>query len=75
MPVVLYKTPPITRKIEEQLAELDELRRQLGQLVGQGGLWLGTLRRLVQATSIESSTSIEGFHVPTYDAVAIVSGE
>lgn len=72
---MLYETPPLSRKIEQRLAELDELRRQLGQQIGQGGLWLGTLRRLVQATSIESSTSIEGFHVPTEDAVAIVSGE
>lgn len=72
---MLYEAPPIARNIGERLAELDELRRQLGQQVGQGGLWLGTLRRLVQATSIESSTSIEGFHVPTEDAVAIVSGE
>lgn len=72
---MLYATPPLTRGIDERLAELDELRKRLGQQVGQGGLWLGTLRRLVQATSIESSTSIEGFHVPTEDAVAIVSGE
>jgi Fic family protein len=72
---VLYETPPISGKIEQRLAELDELRRQLGRQIGQGGLWLGTLRRLVQATSIESSTSIEGFHVTTEDAVAIVSGE
>jgi len=34
---------------------------------------MGTLRRLVQATSVESSTSIEGFHVSTEAAVAIVS--
>lgn len=71
---MLYETPPITPNLEGRLAELDELRRQLGQRVDQGGLWLGTLRRLVQATSIESSTSIEGFHVPTEVAVAIVSG-
>jgi Fic family protein len=72
---VLYATPRLTRKTAKGLAELDELRRQLGQQVGQAGLWLGTLRRLVRATSIESSTSIEGFHVPTEVAMAIVSGE
>jgi Fic family protein len=36
---------------------------------------MGTLRRLVRATSVESSTSIEGFHVSPEDAVALVSGE
>jgi Fic family protein len=72
---MLYETPRLTGNIEQRLVELDELRRQLGQQIGQGGLWLGTLRRLVQATSIVSSTSIEGFHVPTEDAVAIVIGE
>ena len=71
---MLFETPPSPPRIEGRLSALAALRRQLGQQVGQGGLWLGTLRRLVQATSIESSTSIEGFHVPTEDAVAIVSG-
>lgn len=71
---MLYNTPRPTPGMSERLAELDELRRQLGQQFGTAGLWLGTLRRLVQATSIESSTSIEGFHVPTAEAVAIVSG-
>src|SRR6202035_4594430 len=61
--------------MEARLAELDELRRSLGRQVGEGGLWLGTLRRLIQATSIESSTSIEGFHLPIDEAGAIVSGE
>jgi Fic family protein len=71
---VLYRTPQLTQKTLERLGELDEVRRRLGTQVGGAGLWLGTLRRLVQATSIESSTSIEGFHLPTDDAVAIVSG-
>ena len=72
---MLYSTPALTSRIEEQLSELDELRASLGRQVGGAGLWLGALRRLVQASSIESSTSIEGFHVATDEAVAIVSGE
>src|SRR6266487_533666 len=72
---MLYRTPALTPGIQAQLAELEELRQNLGRQVGQAGLWLGALRRLVQATSIEGSTSIEGFHVPTEAAVAIVSGE
>jgi Fic family protein len=72
---MLFHTPPVTPEIAARLAKLDELRRRLGRQVDQAGLWLGTLRRLVQATTVESSTSIEGFHVPTEEAVAIVSGE
>jgi Fic family protein len=36
---------------------------------------MGTLRRLVQATSVESSTAIEGFHVSAEEALALVGGE
>jgi Fic family protein len=72
---MLYQTPTITEEARAQLEELDELRQRLGRQVGAAGLWLGTLRRLVQATSIESSTSIEGFTLPTDEAVAIVAGE
>lgn len=72
---MLYPTPTLPPEVEEHLVELDELRARLGRQVGGAGLWLGTLRRQVQASSIESSTSIEGFHVPTDEAVAIVSGE
>lgn len=72
---MLYKTPPITPHLKERLAELGELRERLGHQVGAAGLWLGTLRRVLQASLIESSTSIEGFHVSPDEAVAIVSGQ
>src|SRR5712691_1675676 len=72
---MLYSTPSLTPELEDQLGQLDELRASLGRQVGEAGLWLGPLRRQVQASSVESSTSIEGFHVPTDEAVAIVSGD
>lgn len=72
---VLYRTPSLTPDLQRQLEELDDLRGQLGRQVGAAGLWFGTLRRAVQASSIESSTSIEGFHLPADEALAIVSGE
>lgn len=59
----------------KRLADLDQLRERLGHQVGAAGLWLGTLRRVLQASSIESSTSIEGFHVSADEAVAIVTGQ
>lgn len=71
---MIYATPPVAGPLAAQLGELDALRQELGRRVGGGGLWLGTLRRLVMATSAESSISIEGYSVPERDAVAIVSG-
>ncbi len=71
---MIYSTPPTAGPLADLLDELDALREELGHRVGGGGLWLGTLRRLVLATSAESSISIEGYSVPARDAVAIVSG-
>lgn len=65
----------MTPTLQRHLEKLDRLRRALGHEMSQPSPWLGTLRRLVKAASVESSTSIEGFSVPQEDAVAIVSGE
>jgi Fic family protein len=72
---MLFATPAVTPGLKRQLGELDGLRHALGREVSRPSPWLGTLRRLVRAASVESSTSIEGFSVPQEDAVAIVSGE
>jgi Fic family protein len=71
---MLYVTPKINPELRRQLDELEGLRGILTREVSEPSPWLGTLRRLVKAASIESSTSIEGFSVPPEDAVAIVSG-
>jgi Fic family protein len=71
---MIYATPSVAGPLATRLDELDALRQELGRRVGGGGLWLGTLRRLVRATSAESSISIEGYSVRERDAVAIVSG-
>jgi len=72
---MLYRTPPLTPQLRARVAELDRLRARLGHQVGAAGPWLGTLRRVLQASSIESSTSIEGFHVAADEALAIVTGQ
>ena len=72
---MLYATPPPTAGVQESLDELDQLRRELGLEVSRPVPWMGSLRRFVKAISVESSTSIEGFHVPRDEAVAIVSAE
>jgi len=46
----------------------------LGGAIRRPGRWTGTLRRLLRASAAEGSTSIEGFHVPAGEAVALVSG-
>ena len=60
--------------LREPLEELAHLRRNLGQEVGRPARWMGSLRREVRASSIEGSTSIEGFSVAPEEALALVSG-
>jgi hypothetical protein len=72
---MLYRTPRMTGSLASQLAELDELRRRLGDRTGVAGSWLGRLRRQVRAATAWSSVAIEGFTVPSDDAVALVAGE
>lgn len=71
---MLYAAPPISPTLEARLEELDELRRLLGHEVSRPLRWMGSLRRSLQASSIESSTSIEGYSVSPEDAVALVGG-
>ena len=70
---MLFTTPPITAELEARLGELDELRRSLGQQEGRHLRWMGTLRRQAKATSVESSTGIEGFHVSPGEAFDLVN--
>ncbi|HEY5342051.1 MAG TPA: Fic family protein [Solirubrobacteraceae bacterium] len=72
---MLFRTPKITKELRTQLDGLDLLRGRLGAEAGGAGLWLGSLRRQVRASSAESSISIEGFHVPEEEAAKLVAGE
>lgn len=73
---MIYEAPPHRQEdLEERLATLHELRRRLGAEVTQPNRWLGSLRREVRASSIESSTSIEGYSVDPAEAIALTSGE
>src|SRR5689334_363634 len=71
---MIFQTPDAKGRLGEQLGQLDDLRSRLGAEVGTRGRWLGSLRRQVRASSIESSTSIEGFSVSPDEAVALTSG-
>lgn len=72
---MLFKTPPATRELRKRLDDLDDLQRRLGHEVSSPSPWMGTLRRLVRASSVESSTAIEGFNVSPDEALALVSGD
>lgn len=72
---MLFATPTPTPELEARLEALDALRKRLGEEVATPSAWLGTLRREVKASSVQSSTSIEGFSVPHDEAIALVDGE
>lgn len=71
---MIFQTPAIDGLLEGQLDVLGELRKQLGVEVSTRTRWIGSLRRQVRASSIESSTSIEGFSVSPGEALALTSG-
>ncbi len=71
---MIYATPPLIPALQAQLDELAQLREVLGEEVKTPSRWMGALRREVRATSIESSTSIEGFSVSPVEALALTSG-
>jgi Fic family protein len=72
---VIFETPPIDGALARRVEELAGLRAQLGGETDRPLRWIGTLRRLVRAAAVESSTSIEGFSVDPEDAVGLVSGD
>ena len=72
---MISATPTPTTELRAQLEELDKLRGDLGHEVGRAVPWIGVLRRRVRASSVEGSTSIEGFSVEPGEAVALVSGD
>lgn len=75
MLAMIYATPPPTKELARQLADLDDLRTRLGDQAGIAGPWLGSLRRQWRASSAASSIEIEGFHVPEHERLAVVSGD
>jgi Fic family protein len=71
--VMIFATPPIAPTLQERLDQLAELRAALGSEVKTRSRWMGSLRREVRASSIESSASIEGFSVSPGEALALVN--
>jgi Fic family protein len=71
---MIFQLPSMEGPLEKKLEELNEVRKSLGLEVRTRGRWIGALRREVRASSIESSTSIEGFSVSPDEALALTSG-
>lgn len=71
---MIYATPPIEGTLKNELDLLGELRAALGDRVATRTRWMGSLRREVRASSIGSSTSIEGFTVSPEEALELTSG-
>lgn len=72
---MIFATPAIDADLQGQLGQLAGLRKALGGETSRSTPWMGTLRRSVRASSIESSTSIEGYSVETAEAIALTSGK
>jgi Fic family protein len=71
---VIFQAPALDKQVRERLDVLGELRKQLGDETATRSRWIGSLRRQVRASSIESSISIEGFSVSPDEALALTSG-
>lgn len=71
---MIFETPPMTPARAGVLQELHLVGTKLGREVATRSRWLGSLRRQVRASSVESSTSIEGFTVSPDEALALTSG-
>lgn len=70
---MIYGMPKAQGALTQRLAELAELHDRLGRGIAGTARWMGTLRREVRASSIESSTSIEGFSVTPEEALQLTS--
>jgi Fic family protein len=71
---MLFQVPRIGSSLQARLDELGALRRALRDEIKQPARWMGSLRREVRASTVASSTSIEGFTVTPGEAAALVSG-
>lgn len=71
---MIFATPSLPADVAARLDELSRIRQSLGGEADRLAPWMGTLRRAVRASSIEGSTSIEGYSVEPAEALALTSG-
>ena len=71
----VFALPPLTQHDQTVLAQIDDLRHGLSQVLRAPRRWQGGLRRSAQARAIRGSNSIEGYVVSPEDAAAAVDNE
>jgi Fic family protein len=72
---MLFATPPLSALDLEVIERVLDLRRELRFALAARRRWTGALRRVAFAQAIQSSNSIEGYHVSLTDAVAAAAGD
>ena len=71
---MLFAPPPLDDRELAVIAEIEDVRAQLGYLLREPRRWLGHLRRGALARNIQASNAIEGYQVSLDDAAAAVAG-
>ncbi|MBZ4498453.1 Fic family protein [Dermacoccus sp. Tok2021] len=72
---MLYETPELDVVDVGVLYEIDDIRREMADVLRAPKRWSGGLRRTTQARAIRGSNSIEGYEVTEQDAAAAVEGD
>ncbi len=72
---ILFPSPVLTAEELAVVAMIDGLQEELRQSVREPRRWVGSLRRVSTARSIQGSNSIEGYDASLDDAAAIDLGQ
>ena len=72
---MVFHTPELSSDEVRVLAEIEKLRDDLRDRVGEPRRWVGGLRRVAFAKAVQGSNSIEGYNATLEDAVAAVDGD
>jgi Fic family protein len=71
---MIHRTPPLSHEDREHLAEIETIRANIRYQLARPARWTGTIRKIVQAEAVQSSTQIEGFVVSTEEALDMIAG-
>lgn len=72
---MLFRMPELTSADHDVIERVLGLRRELRHSLAVRRRWTGALRRVAFARAVQSSNSIEGYHVTLDDAIAAVDAE
>ena len=72
---MIFRAPNLSDRDHEQLERIETLRRALALHVSTPRRWLGSLRRLTIAKSVQGSNGIEGYDAALDDVIAAGDGD